>query len=143
LVAGWITIGVVIWIWIFQCGLITCSVESESIPGGRLTVSVPGAISWALIPLVPDHVWRECAAEAEDWLPATRAMIEELAEAPDFVLVSVSTPDERVLVAKRGRHLQVQVADPKVEIRCQVPLRAVKVALTRIAISRTCAPRGI
>jgi hypothetical protein len=135
LLAGWVVFGVVIWVWIIQSGMISVAIESDAIPGGHVTVSVPGAITWAVLPLVPDHVWRECAAEAEDWLPATRALIDELAEAPDFVLVSVSTPDERVFVAKRGRHLYLEVEDPSAEIQCQVPLGAVKVALTRLKLS--------
>jgi hypothetical protein len=144
LAAGWLVIAIVIWVAIVQSGFVSVAVRSDSIPGGCIQVSIPGAFTWAALPFVPGHVWREVADEARDWLPVTRTALDELAHAPDFVLVNVETTNERVLVEKHGGHLEVRIQEPDVEIRCRVPFGALRLVLSRIqAQTAYCRSRGV
>jgi hypothetical protein len=122
----------VFWLWILPAGVITVRVQSDTIPGGKVQFSMPGVLSLALLPFVPDEVWEEAAADARDWLPASRAVLRELRQAPDFVLASVHTCKESVHVAKEGQNLQVHVSDPTVEVRCQVPIAVLDLVLSKI-----------
>jgi hypothetical protein len=132
LVASWMAMALVFWLWILPAGVITVRVQSDTIPGGKVQFSMPGVLSLALLPFVPDEVWEEAAADARDWLPASRAVLRELRQAPDFVLASVHTCKESVHVAKEGQNLQVHVSDPTVEVRCQVPIAVLDLVLSKI-----------
>jgi hypothetical protein len=122
----------VFWLWILPAGVITVEVQSNTHSGEKLQFSMPGVLSLALLPFVPDEVWEEAATDARDWLPASRAALRELRQSPDFVLVSVHTCKESVHVAKEGRDLKVHVSDPTVEVRCQVPIAVLDLVLSKI-----------
>ena len=132
LIASWMTMALVFWLWILPAGVITVRVQAADIPGGKLQFSMPGVLSLALLPFVPDQVWEEAATNAREWLPASRAALRELRQSPDFVLVQVHTCKEQVRVAKEGRHIQVHVSDPTVEVRARVPIAVLDLVLTKI-----------
>jgi len=132
LVVSWIGMALAFWLWILPAGVITVQVESDTIPGGKIELAMPGILTLALLPFVPDQVWEEAASDAREWLPASRAALSELRQSPDFVLVSVHTCQETVRVAKEGRHLQIHVSDPTVEVRCRIPIAILDFALAKI-----------
>ncbi len=137
LVAVLVVLGVAsLWIsvMVFEAGILSVSVAGDCIPGEQIHFAVPGILLWTLMPVVvPEEARVEMAADAQCWLPVTRAALAELQSCPDFVLASVETPAERVRVEKRGRHLLFQIDADEVSIRAKVPLRALGMALRDLA----------
>ena len=105
------------------------SVDVEEGDAGGLSISVPAGLAHLAIALVPswviDRAGDEVRDELDPWIPAVRQAWRALEEAPDFVLVEVSSPREHVRVEKRGRQLVVLVEDGRDRVRVTLPLKTV------------------
>jgi hypothetical protein len=122
---------------VYRAGSITVDVRSED--GTDLSIAVPAGLADLVITLVPLAPLREYAVEAE---PLTEELWEvwqaierpcrELAEAPDFTIVEISGPGERVLVRKQGRRLVTDITTEGERIHVVVPLRTVQRVLKRL-----------
>ncbi|HEX5760368.1 MAG TPA: hypothetical protein VF121_14360 [Thermoanaerobaculia bacterium] len=112
-----------------RAGLIHVRVESSG-PDGSVDLDLPlpaGLVSLALLGarLAPDL---DCdidgvACDLDDWGPAAAAALDELAAAPDMVLVDVRDRGERVWIAKRGDALEVQVEGRGGDVEVTLPAK--------------------
>jgi hypothetical protein len=71
--------------------------------------------------------------EARESLPAILAGARELERLPDFVLVEVESPRERVKVQKRGDYLVIDVDSDDETVHLSVPIRTVHDTLAGLA----------
>jgi hypothetical protein len=112
---------------IYSGGAISVSVEEGD--GGGLSISVPAGLANLAIAMVPstviDGAVEEVRDELEPWIPAVRDAWRTLEEAPDFVLVEVTSPGEHIRVEKRGRQLVVFVEDGRDRVHVALPLKTV------------------
>jgi hypothetical protein len=113
---------------LFHEGAITVSVR-EHRPGRepqRVFVVAPAVVvPWALR-LIPEHHAPRLPQEAREALPALQAAAERLEAMPDFVMVEVESPREKVKVSKDGGYLVIDVSSEREEVHVSVPLRAAR-----------------
>jgi hypothetical protein len=98
--------------------------------GGGFSLRVPAVAVDLALGFVPPRVVETALNEAElaveSWLPALRAAVHELAAAPDFVLLEISSPGSRVRIEKRGRSLLVHVDSDDDGVRVELPLHTAR-----------------
>lgn len=121
---GWLTYTVV------SFGMLSVRVHEEC--GPDIAISIPGAVVLCVMPLIPDQALREAGAEIERSAPIVHAVLAELSRSPDFTIVCVEEPGERVNVHKRGRDLLVEVDDGDTSVRVKLPLKAAGYVLSRL-----------
>jgi hypothetical protein len=91
--------------------------------GPRIVAPVPYALVRAGLALAPRDARRIDASEMADYVDDLRDILDALRDAPDGVFLEVESPDEHVVVSKRGDALQVQVTDAdRTRIELTVPL---------------------
>jgi hypothetical protein len=99
----------------------------------HIVVPFPLVIADFATNFVPEEALEETRVPPE--VRANRELIlttiRELLEAPDTALVAVSTPDERIEIAKRGDNLVVAVDADDAKVSCTLPLDGVLYALER------------
>ena len=109
-------------------GVAFCQVETPEVD---LTFPVPTRLADAGLLLarlaVPEKELAEARREIEPFLPLIQEVARELADVPNgTVLVSVTTPDETVVVERRGGRLRVDVDAPDASVHVSLPARSVK-----------------
>jgi hypothetical protein len=94
----------------------------EKRPGGaNLLIPVPVGLARVALNFVPREELPQLDPEAERYLPVARRIAQELAVAPDGVLVEVRSDDEKVRIVKRGGDLIVEVESPEEHVRVSLP----------------------
>ena len=115
-------------------GVATVNLVEEN--GTRVTVPIPMAVveaavvSGDLLFDIEDHLNVEM--DLGEWGPLVLAMLEELDECPDAVLVQVDDGSDHVRVVKEGGSLRVEVTDSEVDLRVSIPTRSIRRTVGRL-----------
>jgi hypothetical protein len=109
----------------------TAAVEIED-DGRQLSFRLPAGLLGAAVALAPASAFEEAASELTPFLSALDAGWQELAEAPDFVLVEARSGDESVLIVKSGSRLEISIETSDSRLRLAVPLDTVGQLLRRL-----------
>jgi hypothetical protein len=106
----------------------------EKAPGGvRLSVPVPVALVNAALYLAPRGHVAPLDPEARRWLNVARVALTKMEDCPDAVLVEVRSPDEHIVIAKRGGDLVVELDDHGDNVEVSVPAGALDDILDALA----------
>ena len=116
---------------VLRAGMITVQVRDDSPCGENISLRLPGALVVAALHFVPDGALAGAADRAPQWAPMVRALSRSLKRCPDCVLVSVDSPTDVVRIAKRGRHLMVDVRDADERVHLAIPFGVVGPILRR------------
>ena len=109
---------------IYQAG--TIDVDVRPADGGRVSVAVPAALANLAVALIPSSVLRDTSHELHSVLPAVRDAGRELWDAPDFVLLEVTGPDESFKIEKRDGQLIVQIDDDGNSVLIEIPIETLR-----------------
>ena len=118
---------------VLRAGMITVQVQGDSPCGENISLHLPGALVMAALHFVPDGALADAANHAPQWAPMVRALSRSMKRCPDCVLVSVDSATEVVRIAKRGRHLMVDVRDTDERVHLAIPFGVVDPILDRLA----------
>jgi hypothetical protein len=117
--------------------LVTVEIEERGPDGISLYIPLPAALVDAGLAIAPGVMPPDALADARqeigEWGPFLEELAHLLTTLPDATLVTVDDGDERVLVAKRGRNLIVDVDSPDARVRVSVPVRTVERAVAWVA----------
>lgn len=116
----------------FSEGAITVQVNNHRREGGNVNLFLPAAVVPAALRMVPAHHFGQIPPEARRMLPAVREAMRSAAHLPDFVLVEVDSPRERVRIEKKGSRLLIHVEERDEEVFVAVPLRTIASTLREI-----------
>ncbi|HVR30430.1 MAG TPA: hypothetical protein VMS86_12960 [Thermoanaerobaculia bacterium] len=108
-------------------GVALCQVETPEVD---LTIPVPTRLADAGLLLarlvIPEDELADARREVAPFMPMIQTAAWELANVPNgTVLVSVTTPQETVLVERRGGRLHVDVDAPDAKVHVSLPARSV------------------
>jgi len=97
----------------------------------RIRVPFPLVVGRLATAAIPDEAMRgaQVPPEVRQQRDTVLAAVRALAESPDATLVSVTAPDARVEIAKKGDTLRIAVDAEDATVRCTVPLDGVLKAL--------------
>jgi hypothetical protein len=99
----------------------------EGAPDGvRLWIPVPLVLAQAALQFAPDEARHVRNKDLAEFLLLLRAVAKELKNASDAELVRVEEGDQRVLVAKSGVDLVVDVSSPHQNVHVAVPVEAIE-----------------
>jgi len=109
-------------------GVALCRVETPEV---NLTLPFPTHLAdlGLLIARVamPEEELADVRQEVEPYIPMIDGVLRELADVPNgTVLVAVSSPDETVVVDRRGGRFRVDVDSRDVDVHVSIPARSVK-----------------
>lgn len=113
----------------FSAGAVHVYVLEKKPGGDHVNLLLPAALVPLGLRFMPAAERQRAARRLEPWLPALQAASRELARAPDFVLVEVERPRERVRIRKLGGSLLVDVDSEQETVRLSFPLKLI----TRVA----------
>jgi hypothetical protein len=102
--------------------------------GDDVRVAVPAVLVHLAIALVPAAALDDVPREAKAALPALAAACARLEDTPDFTLVEVASPGERLRIDKRGGRMVVLVDSPGTRVEVGVPLRTMRALLDKLAV---------
>ncbi len=104
--------------------------EPEAI---HFKVPFPLVVADIAVAFIPDDVTQEMEVpqEVRAQREAVMAALSSLVDAPDGVLVEVTTPDETVSIVKKGRKILIDVDAEDAEVHCAVPLDGIYKSLER------------
>jgi hypothetical protein len=118
--------------YVYRCGVLVVDVK-EGEDGSAIHMRIPAALVHAGLNVLPDEVFEDAAAEIRQFGPLMRAVCDELAAAPDFVLVDVRDgDDEAVRIRKHEGKLEINVRDHEDRVQVVVPLRMVRLVVNRL-----------
>jgi hypothetical protein len=126
----WVTSLAVAGIVVFHAGMLTVQVHEAG--GDNVSIRLPAALAIAALELVPDEVLGRKMERSCQWAPVLRSLTRDLAKCPDCVLVAVDSPHEFVRIAKKGRHLLVDVRDAGDRVHIAVPFAMISSVMARI-----------
>ena len=109
-----------------DAGFVTVKVHEKKPDGTNLCLYVPAILATTGLRVVPEERLARVAREAKDFLPALRVAAEELDRLPDGPLVEVTSPRERVRVAKEGGEIIIDVKTDKEDVYVAVPTRTLR-----------------
>lgn len=125
---------------------LVCAVMLALLQGGVATVSVqtPEIAFFAPVPVVladialafvPPNEIDQARRELEPYRELIQLALEELSGCPDATFVEVESPDETVLVEKKGSDLRVEVHSfrDSTHVTVRVPLHSVKRVVAAVA----------
>lgn len=118
---------------IYHEGSISVFVQEKGEGGQRVHVVVPAALVRAALIFVPDSAFDEARGNIRSWGPALKGMSASLADCPDGTFVHVQDGKERVIVAKRGNALVVDVDSPEESVKVSLPLGTMTALIHRLA----------
>lgn len=124
--------------YVHQCGVLVVHVD-EGPDGSDIHIRIPAALIHAGLRVVPDEVFEDAGDKIMQVAPLLRAVCDELADAPDFVLVEVRGREEWVRVRKHDDKLEIRVRDCEDRIEVIVPLRMVESVVDRIEAAQRAA----
>jgi hypothetical protein len=116
----------------FSEGAITVQVNDHRREGRNVNLFLPAAVVPVALRMVPAHHFGEIPPQARRLLPAVREAMRRAADLPDFVLVEVDSPRERVRIEKKGSRLLIHVEERNEEVFVAVPLRTLARTLREI-----------
>lgn len=116
----------------FSEGAITVQVNDRTGKGPNVNLFLPAAVVPTALRMVPAHHFGQIPPEARRVLPAVREAMRRAADLPDFVLVEVDSPRERVRIEKKGNRLLLHVEERDEEVFVAVPLRTIASTLREI-----------
>ncbi len=108
---------------LYGSGQLEVEVEGKGTSRDSVHVRIPAGLVLPLARLVPADAFREVPDELRHFLPALGSVCRELERMPDAVLVSVESPEEKVIIAKRARDLVILADTEEDKVRVAVPLR--------------------
>lgn len=117
---------------VVNAGMLTVQVHENHPGGSDISLRIPAAFVVLALKVIPEDVIAGEIARADRWTPIARSFTRSLASGPDCVLVSVDSPRETVRIAKKGRHLLVDVKDAGERVHIAVPFAIVSTMLERI-----------
>lgn len=109
----------------YAAGTVDVSVREKKLNGTRIHLMVPAVLITGGLRFVPGNQLSKASADVRPWLPAIKAASRELARCPDATLVEVRDRNDRVIVAKRGNSIVVDVDSEEDTVHVSVPLRFV------------------
>ena len=118
---------------VYDLGAVSIHVQEKKSGGENIRLILPAAAGPVALWMVPKEKLREGAKEARPYLPAIEAAAQELSRCPDFTLVEVTNPHEKVHIAKRGGHLVIDVDDENETVHVSVPLEAARLIAAQLA----------
>jgi hypothetical protein len=122
---------------VYDMGAVSIRVKSKSPQGENVCLILPAAAAPVAVWLTPKEKLREAAKEAGPYMPAVLAATDELARCPDFTLVEVNSPHEKVRISKKGSHLVIDVDDANETVHVSVPLGAARLVASQLgSVSR-------
>lgn len=120
-------------VFVYEMGAVHVSVKSKKPGGENIRLILPGAVAPVGVWLAPKAKLRKGLKDAEPYLPAIQAAVDELAACPDTTLVEVIGPKEKVQIAKKGSHLVIDVDDANETVHVSVPLETVRLVAAQLA----------
>ncbi len=124
-------------IFVYDMGAVSLRVKAKRPGGDDIRLILPAAVAPVGVWLAPKAKLREAADESAPYLPALSIAAAELERLPDFTLVEVTSPREKVRIHKKSGHLVIDVDDVNETVHVSVPLKAARVVATQLAsISR-------
>lgn len=111
----------------WQAGTIRIHVRDHRQGGTDVALVLPAVALDAALAVVPDHARAqiELDADAGEVLAVLEALCDELENRPDFVLVEVDGPREKVRVEKKDGALRVSVESAEESVRVEIPLASI------------------
>jgi hypothetical protein len=122
-----------------EAGFVTVKVHEKRHEGTNIRLYVPAILGQAGLTVLPEEKLARVAREAKDFMPALRVAAEELSRIPDGPLVEVSSPREKVRVAKEGGELIIDVRSEKEDVYVAVPLRTLRSVTRQLECKLTAA----
>lgn len=115
----------------FNKGVVSIHVAEKGRFGERIYMVLPAGLVNVALALAPvgclhNEVYDE---EVLRWLPAVQAVVAELDNYEDVVLIEVDDDGETVRIAKEDGHLQVFVDSHDATVRVTIPPRTVHAAV--------------
>jgi hypothetical protein len=118
---------------VVQSGMVTLQVEDNQ-HGGDLNLAIPAGLLYAGLALAPS-VSEEVEAELEQARreielelggiggmgPDLAAILQDLEDCPDAVLLEARSPGEHVRIEKRGRNLKIHLQDAGSNVSISIP----------------------
>ena len=117
--------------YVYQCGVLVVEVD-EGENGSNISIRIPAALVHGALKVLPDEAFEKAAVEIKEYGPLVHAVCEELADAPDFVLLEVREGDEAVRIRKHDGKLEINIRDDDERVHVIVPLRMVRSVVHRI-----------
>jgi hypothetical protein len=115
-----------------SAGTMRISIHKKGPGGAIVSLPVPVALAQIGLRLADDGELAEAARRLRPWSPLIHAALASLPDTPDAVLVEVIDDDDRVIIAKRGGALLIDVEDDEDAIHLSVPIDAVGSMLSTI-----------
>ena len=106
----------------FHEGVIRVDVDEYRAGGSHVHMWVPAALVPMTMHFIPKHHFRDCAAQAREFLPLTRVLIKELKRFPNTVFVEVKDGAQHAVVSTQDGRLRIDVDDPDETVHVRVPL---------------------
>jgi len=117
---------------VYDMGAVRVSVQSKKPGGEHIRLIVPAVAAPIAMQFAPKRELQKAMEEAGPYLPAIKIALEELAKCPDGPLVQVTSPHEKVNIAKQGDALVIDVDDEGETVHVSVPLKAAGVVISQL-----------
>jgi hypothetical protein len=109
-------------------GTLVIDVQEKHPGGDAVFMRIPGALIPVTLNCIPNGSFH-CGGSDEDLRyvgPILMTISKELRKMPDAVIVQVESPDEVVVIEKRGGYLIIDVDTPDETVHISMPLKAVE-----------------
>ena len=117
---------------VYDMGAVHVSVQSKKPDGEHIRLIVPAVAAPIAMQFAPKRELQKALEEAGPYLPALKIALEELAKCPDGPFVQITSPREKVTIAKQGDALVIDVDDEGETVHVSVPLKAAGVVITQL-----------
>ncbi|MFB3922389.1 MAG: hypothetical protein ACE145_11745 [Terriglobia bacterium] len=117
---------------VYDMGAVRVSVQSKKPDGEHIRLIVPAVAAPIALRFAPKRDLQKAVEEAGPYLPAVKIALEELARCPDGPLVQVTSPREKVNIAKVDDALVIDVDDEGETVHVSVPLKAASVVISQL-----------
>jgi hypothetical protein len=114
---------------VHRAGTLVVEVQGRGDRGDQVLVRVPGILIQTGSIFLRGRELDSLRREIGPYLPAAAEALKRIEQTPDFVLVEVDGPGEKVRIHKQGRHLVIHVDDGEQEVRVLVPLGSARAVL--------------
>jgi hypothetical protein len=106
--------GILVAATIARAGVVHVKIHEPGPSGSHVNVHIPAAVVTLGLDLMPllvdrDQIKAEIRTNLGEARPAMAAVLQELEDVPDAVLVDARDGEDRVLISKQGRVLKVNV----------------------------------
>ena len=120
-------------IFVYDMGAVSVRVKGKKPGGDNIRLVLPAAVAPVGVWLAPKEKLREVEEKAGPYLPALAIAAAELERMPDFTLLEVTSPREKVRIHKKSGHLVIDVDDANETVHVSVPLKAARVVAAQLA----------